>query len=191
MLCLYKSSLLICIASSYRGEGSHYPLYLFLCVLEYYLSYGRRLIEPYDIIRIMDEWTPNPICRLFFKLDLLTGFAALCLTDLIDWRYINSWLVFFTQFVNCCPPPPSHSAKIGEGCCNHIAFLAWNLNLNSKVIKYEKTRKEWRFSGIFYFVCRTFHYKDMTPQSLRKMRFSQNQQLDTTFTSQIRPEILI
>ncbi len=33
----------------------------------------------------MDEWTtktPNPICRLFFKIDLLTGFAALCLTVL-------------------------------------------------------------------------------------------------------------
>ncbi len=54
----------------------------------------------------MDEWTiktPNPICRLFFKIDLLTDFAALCLTDFIDWRYIQSWLVFSTQLVNCCP----------------------------------------------------------------------------------------
>ena len=54
----------------------------------------------------MDEWnikTPNPICRLFFKMDLLTDFAALCLTDFIDWRYIPSWLVFSTQLVNCCP----------------------------------------------------------------------------------------
>ncbi len=44
----------------------------------------------------------NPICRLFFKIDLLTYFAGLCLTDFIDWRYIHSWLVFSTQFVNCC-----------------------------------------------------------------------------------------
>jgi hypothetical protein len=57
----------------------------------------------------MDEWTiktPNPICRLFFKIDLLTEFAALCLTDFIDWRYIHSYqhlLVFSTQLVNCCP----------------------------------------------------------------------------------------
>jgi hypothetical protein len=28
-------------------------LYLFLCVLEYYLSYGRGLIGPYDNIRII------------------------------------------------------------------------------------------------------------------------------------------
>jgi hypothetical protein len=54
---------------------------------------------------IMDEWTiktSNP-CRLFCKIDLLTDFAALCLTDFIDWRYIHSWLVFSTQLVNCCP----------------------------------------------------------------------------------------
>ncbi len=30
-------------------------------------------------------------------------FAALCLTNFIDWRYIHSWLVFSTQLVNCCP----------------------------------------------------------------------------------------
>ncbi len=33
---------------------------------------------------------PIPICRLFFKVDLLTDIAALCLTDFIDWRYIYS-----------------------------------------------------------------------------------------------------
>jgi hypothetical protein len=30
-------------------------------------------------------------------------FAALFLTDFIDWRYIHSWLVSSTQLVNCCP----------------------------------------------------------------------------------------
>ncbi len=56
--------------------------------------------------RTMDEWTiktPNPICRLFFKIDLLTDFAAFCLTEFIDWRYIHSGFVFSTQLVNCCP----------------------------------------------------------------------------------------
>ncbi len=46
----------------------------------------------------MDEWnikTPNPICRLFFKIDLLTDFAAMCLTDFIDWRYIYSLVCIF------------------------------------------------------------------------------------------------
>ncbi len=54
-----------------------------------------------------DKWTlktPNPKCRLFFKTDLITDFAALCLTDYIDWRYIQSWSVFSNQLVNCCPP---------------------------------------------------------------------------------------
>ncbi len=53
----------------------------------------------------MDEWTiktPNPLCRLFFKLTCKQT-AAFCLTDFIDWRYIHSWLVFSTQLVNCCP----------------------------------------------------------------------------------------
>ncbi len=54
----------------------------------------------------MDELTiktPNPKCQIFFKIDLLTDFAALCFTDFIDWRYIHSWLVFSIQLVNCCP----------------------------------------------------------------------------------------
>jgi hypothetical protein len=38
----------------------------------------------------------------FFKIDLFADFAALGLTDFIDWRYIHSWLVFSTQLVNCC-----------------------------------------------------------------------------------------
>ncbi len=39
----------------------------------------------------------------FLSVDLLTDFAAFCLTDFIDWRYIHSLFVFSTQLVNCCP----------------------------------------------------------------------------------------
>jgi hypothetical protein len=56
---------------------------------------------PIPCFHPMDESTiktPNPICQLFFKIDLLTDFAAL--------RYIHSWFVFLTQLVNCCPPKP-------------------------------------------------------------------------------------
>jgi hypothetical protein len=59
----------------------------------------------FSIPVLMDEWTiktPNSKCRLFFKIYLLMDFAALCLTDFIDWRYTHSWLVFSTQLVNCC-----------------------------------------------------------------------------------------
>jgi hypothetical protein len=48
---------------------------------------------------------PVPICRLIFKIDLLTDIAALCLTDFICRLEIHSliWFVFLTQLVNCCP----------------------------------------------------------------------------------------
>ncbi len=59
---------------------------------------------------------PIPICRLFFKIDLLPDIAALCLTDFIDWRYIHSVVCIFdpacellplmdegTILVYCCP----------------------------------------------------------------------------------------
>jgi hypothetical protein len=48
------------------------------------------------------------LCLLFFIIDLLTDFAALCLTDFIDWRIIHPWLVFLTQLVNCFPNAPSN-----------------------------------------------------------------------------------
>jgi hypothetical protein len=41
----------------------------------------------------------TPICRLFFKIDLLTDIAALCLTG----NTFTQWLVFSTQLVSCCP----------------------------------------------------------------------------------------
>jgi hypothetical protein len=55
----------------------------------------------------MDEWTiktPNPLSRLFFKIDLLTEFAALCLTDFIDWRYIHSLVGIFDPACELLPP---------------------------------------------------------------------------------------
>ncbi len=45
----------------------------------------------------------KPYMSAFLSVDLLTEFAAFCLTDYIDRRYIDSWFVFSTQFVNCCP----------------------------------------------------------------------------------------
>ncbi len=44
----------------------------------------------------------KPYMSAFLSIDLLTDFAAFCLTDFIDWRYIHSWFVFLTQLVNCC-----------------------------------------------------------------------------------------
>ncbi len=48
------------------------------CSLSAEFSHGV-IWDPEDSGHIMDEWTkktPNPKCRLFFKIDLLTNFAA-------------------------------------------------------------------------------------------------------------------
>jgi hypothetical protein len=39
----------------------------------------------------------------FLSVDLLTDFAAFCLTDFIYRRYIHSRFLFSTQLVFCCP----------------------------------------------------------------------------------------
>ncbi len=47
----------------------------------------------------------KPYMLAFLSVDLLTYFAAFCLTDFINWRYIHLWLVFLTELselVNCC-----------------------------------------------------------------------------------------
>jgi len=44
------------------------------------------------------------MCRLFFKTDLLKDFAALCLTDFIDWRYIHSLVGIFDPACELLPP---------------------------------------------------------------------------------------
>ncbi len=48
----------------------------------------------------------KPYMSAFLSVDLLTDFAAFCLTDFIDWRYIHSWFVFSTQLGSCCPHVP-------------------------------------------------------------------------------------
>ncbi len=45
----------------------------------------------------------KPYMSDFFSIDLLPEFAAFCLTDFIDWRYIHSSFVISTQLVSCCP----------------------------------------------------------------------------------------
>jgi hypothetical protein len=45
----------------------------------------------------------KPYMSAFLSVELLTDFAAFCLRDFIDWKYIHPWFVFSTQLVNCCP----------------------------------------------------------------------------------------
>jgi hypothetical protein len=67
------------------------PIY-FLLAVRYTNNHGR-----------MNYKDTKPFVSAFLSVDLLTGFAAFCLTEFIDWRYIHSWFVFSTQPVNCCP----------------------------------------------------------------------------------------
>ncbi len=76
------------------------------------MQYTSSIIISVDaLLPPMDEWTikaPNPKCRLFFKIDLLKDFAALCLADFIEWRYIHSWLVFFRPACELLPPQTNY-----------------------------------------------------------------------------------
>ncbi len=91
----------------------------------------------------MDELTiktPNPKSRLSFTIYLLTDFAALCLTDFIDWRYIHTWLVFSTQLVNCC----SHERR-NYTCVLLLLYLLSDLpKLN---VQYIHTDSVWLWRG--------------------------------------------
>jgi hypothetical protein len=46
----------------------------------------------------------KPYVSAFLKIDLLTDFAALCLTDFIDWRYIHSVVCIFDPACELLPP---------------------------------------------------------------------------------------
>ena len=93
------------------------------CFRRQWRHFRRLLWEP-AIVPGMDEWTkktPNPICRLFFKIDLLTDFAAMCLTDFIDWRksykvngeppfFLTLWTYLLSDLL---PLPPSQTKCTG------------------------------------------------------------------------------
>ena len=68
--------------------------------------YRRRVGGCYflPLVEGLDCKRPIPICRLFFKIDLLTDIAALCLTDFIDWKYIHSLVGIFDPACELLPP---------------------------------------------------------------------------------------
>ncbi len=60
----------------------------------------------------------------FLSVDPLKEFAAFCLTDFIDWRYIHSWFVFSTQLVNCCPHGQRNYTVLVY-CCPYTVPSLW------------------------------------------------------------------
>ncbi len=67
----------------------------------------------------------KPYMSPFLSVDLLTKFAAFCLTDFIDWRYIHSWFVFSTQLVNCCPHGRRNYMVVLVYCCPSTVPSLW------------------------------------------------------------------
>jgi hypothetical protein len=65
---------------------------------------GRKnLPNPADHGR-MNYKDTKPYMSAFLKIDLLTDFAALCLTDFVDWRYIHSVVCIFDSACELLPP---------------------------------------------------------------------------------------
>ncbi len=104
----------------------------------------------------MDEWTiktPNPICRLFFTIDILTGFAALCLTDFIDWRYIHSVVCIFDPGCELYP----------HGWRNNTCVLLplyCTFSLTSPPPSQTKCTMEEQIPEMYYTVQYSIHYTD-------------------------------
>ncbi len=66
----------------------------------------------------------KPYMSAFLSVDLLTEFAAFCLTDFMDWRYFHSWFVFSTQLVNCCPHGRRYYMVLVY-CCPSTVLSLW------------------------------------------------------------------
>jgi hypothetical protein len=67
--------------------------------------------------------TPNPICRLFFKIDLLTDFAA-CVYRFY-WRYCTFTHVWYfpSQIVNCYPHGRRNYKDTNLKCCLYWCLI--------------------------------------------------------------------
>ena len=81
----------------------------------------------------------------------------------------NPWPSYHQSSLPSPPHPHRMSAKIGVGCCNHIAFWAWNLNLNSKSNKIWKNEKGMAFLRNILF-CRS----DVSLQRYETSKFEEN-----------------
>ncbi len=78
---------------TYIGQNSLKPLTALSLYITVRMDHGR-----------MNYKDTKPYMSAFLSVDLLTDFAAFCLTDFIDWRYIHSWFEFFDRACELLPP---------------------------------------------------------------------------------------
>jgi hypothetical protein len=81
----------------------------------------------------------------------------------------NPWPSYHQSFLPPPLQPHRMSAKIGEGCCNHMAFSAWNLNLKLKSNKRWKNEKGMAILRNIFF-CRS----DVLLQRYETSKFEKN-----------------
>jgi hypothetical protein len=100
------------VPHSLLSTSSSYPV---LCPLR-----GARLVPSSFknnrvlIINCMDEWTiktPNPICRLFFKIDLLTDFCGIVFHRFYRLEIYSLMVCFFDPACELLPPMYSIHCK--------------------------------------------------------------------------------
>jgi hypothetical protein len=65
-----------------------------VCSSYWHLSQAKRIFIT-KIHGRMNYKDTKPYMSAFLKIDLLTDFVALCLTDFVDWRYIHSEVCIF------------------------------------------------------------------------------------------------
>ncbi len=100
----------------------------------------------------------KPYTSVFLSVDLLTDFAAFCLTDFIDWRCIHSWFVFSTQLVNCCPHGRrNYTCVLLPLCCTFSLVLNVVKIPSLGYCKYKIFNSSWRNESFFNYI-ETFHF---------------------------------
>ncbi len=68
----------------------------------------------------------KPYLSAFLSVDLLTDFAAFCLTYFIDWRSTHSWFVFLTQLCELLPPMDGEELYLCTvECCPSTVPSLW------------------------------------------------------------------
>jgi len=77
--------------------------------MSFYFSNWTFFCKKYNLIWDSSFWRMNykdtkPYMSAFLKINLFTDFAALCLTDFIDWRYTHSVVCIFDPPCELLPP---------------------------------------------------------------------------------------
>jgi hypothetical protein len=110
---------------------------------------------PFLFLMMYVTYNYRCLCRLFFKIDLLTDIAVLCLTDFIDLRYIHSVICIFDTACELLPPLTKE-----QYCTCVLLPLYLTFSLTSPLPKlnvlYVQTVCDWGGGGGVELSCRPY-----------------------------------